>query len=105
MKNTTSSGIFIGYDRNPTAFKIYDYINNKIVLARAVEFFEDTSNYITPAYYPDTIDFIKYYEKGGNINDNNNSTSFHNNNNDNDDNINTNTNNINNESINKILIK
>jgi len=65
FENTTS-GIFIGYDKNPTAFKIYDYMNNKIVLARAVEFFEDTpGNFKYPSYFPEFIDFVEYYEKGG----------------------------------------
>ena len=39
--------IFLGYDeRNPTAYRIYDINNNKIILSRAVEFFEDVPDNI-----------------------------------------------------------
>lgn len=33
-------GIFIGYCRNPKAYKIFDVTNNKVVISRTVDFFE-----------------------------------------------------------------
>jgi len=38
FENTTADGIFIGYCRNPTAFKIFDINKNKVVISRVVEF-------------------------------------------------------------------
>ncbi|OUM62317.1 hypothetical protein PIROE2DRAFT_44391 [Piromyces sp. E2] len=40
--DSTLPGIFLGYDDiNHTAYRIYDSSNNKIVLSRSVQFFED----------------------------------------------------------------
>jgi len=41
--NNASPGIFLGYSENPKAYKILDIINNKIILSRTVEFFEDSA--------------------------------------------------------------
>jgi len=42
FQNNASPGIFLGYAENPTAYKILDITNNKIILSRNVEFFEFT---------------------------------------------------------------
>ncbi|ORX44052.1 hypothetical protein BCR36DRAFT_236361, partial [Piromyces finnis] len=42
LSNFTLPGIFLGYDHNSSAFRIFDFTNNKIVISRSVEFFEDT---------------------------------------------------------------
>ena len=39
--NNAMPGIFLGYSYNPTAYKILDIHNNKIILSRTVDFFED----------------------------------------------------------------
>ena len=64
FSNTTLPGIFLGYDEiNHTAYKIYDIKNNKIVLARTVEFLEDElANISAPLTSPDSINFTNYYE-------------------------------------------
>jgi len=111
-ENSTHPGIFIGYDQNPAAYRIYDKINNKVVLARAVEFFEETPGSLNgPSSVPniinlsnieeekDRVDFHNYcyYDDSDNIvnlnNTNNNDTNNENNNID----INNNTNNKNND--------
>lgn len=43
FENNAMPGIFIGYCKNPKAYKIFDITNNKIVISRVVEFFENTS--------------------------------------------------------------
>ena len=35
-------GIFIGYCNNPEAYKIFDITNNKVVISRTVDFYEDS---------------------------------------------------------------
>jgi len=103
--NTTLPGIFLGYDEiNHTAYKIYDIKNNKIILARTVEFLEDEpANLSAPLSSPDNINFTNYYEdeeidymnsddNGNNINDENNEYNIiYNINNNNNDNNNNNT--------------
>jgi len=42
FQNNSSPGIFLGYADNPTAYKILDITNNKIIISRNVEFFEFT---------------------------------------------------------------
>lgn len=71
--DTTLPGTFIGYDEdNHTAYRIFDYNNNKVVLSRAVSFFEDTpSNISAPSTTPETIDLHQIYELGGNPPDKN----------------------------------
>lgn len=42
--------------KNPAAYRIYDKINNKVVLARAVEFFEETPGSLNgPSSIPNII--------------------------------------------------
>jgi len=101
FENSSSPGIFIGYDRNPTAYRIYDTQHNKIILSGAVEFFEDMPvKSICPSSPPDIIDFSLYYENGGSDSntDKNTKVSFQNNENDNNsidenNNVNFNSNN------------
>jgi len=52
-------GIFLGYDDiNPTAYIIFDINNNKVILSRTVEFFEDTPGYTpAPSSTPEIVDF------------------------------------------------
>jgi len=70
LDNTSLPGIFIGYDRNTAAYRIYDTTNNKIVLSRSVYFFEDTpGNCPSPPSFPDFINLDPYYESGGNEED------------------------------------
>jgi len=45
FENNSLSGIFLGYSNNPSAYKILDISNNKIVLFRKVEFFEHIPGY------------------------------------------------------------
>ena len=110
FENSTHPGIFIGYDINPTAFRIYDKINNKVILTKAVEFFEDvpgctkaTSSIpeiedLTNDNENDNnrIDFHSYSYRDNNDNYNNNNNNNSNGDNDNDDNNNNNDNNTNN---------
>ena len=72
FNNTTHPGIFIGYDEvNHTAYKIYDSIDNKIILARAVIFFEDEpANIPAPLSNPTYQNFLPYYETGGTVDKN-----------------------------------
>ena len=42
FQNNSSPGIFLGYIDNPTAYKILNKTNNKIIISRNVEFFEFT---------------------------------------------------------------
>jgi len=42
FENNSLPGIFLGYSDNPSAYKILDISNNKIVFSRTVEFFEHT---------------------------------------------------------------
>jgi len=67
FNNTTHPGIFIGYDEvNHTTYKIYDTIDNKIILACAVIFFEDEpANIPAPLSNPTYQNFLPYYEVGG----------------------------------------
>jgi len=59
FNGTSLPGIFLGYDdKNPTAYIIYDTTNNKIVLSRTVEFFEDTpGNISAPSTRPEIYNF------------------------------------------------
>jgi len=71
LNNSTSPGIFIGYDDiNHTAYKIYDFYNNKIITSRAVEFYEDTfPNVSAPPSYPSSIPFSPFFEVEGETDD------------------------------------
>ena len=40
FQNNASPGIFLRYSENPTAYKILNITNNKIIISRNVEFFE-----------------------------------------------------------------
>ena len=42
FENTALPGIFIGYPQNTNAYKIFDVTNNKVIIARVVEFFENS---------------------------------------------------------------
>ena len=55
--NNTFPEIFLGYSQNPSAYKIYDTINKKIILSRTVEFFENYpgNNYTNFVYHSHTI--------------------------------------------------
>ena len=123
LSNSTLPGIFLGYDNNPTAFKIYDTTNNKIVISRSVVFFEDTpGNGSAPTSSPDLINLIPYYVSEGseddsdvvefsqvfthnqsnqntnnNNNNDNNTMDVNNNMNENNANLNMNNNNNNND--------
>ena len=66
--NSSSPGIFIGYDQNPTAYRIYDPNQNMIILSRSVEFFENIPvKFVIPSSPPEIFNFIPYYGKGGNV--------------------------------------
>ena len=95
--NSTFSGIFLGYDTNPSAYRIYDPSNNKIILSKAVVFFEDyPANLSAPSSPPDIYNFLPYNEIGGSMDDDNLSEDFNNINNNNNNNINNTFNNNNN---------
>ena len=57
LSNSSLPGIFLGYDNNnPSAYRVYDITNNKVVISRSVVFFEDTpGNGTAPASTPDLI--------------------------------------------------
>ena len=96
LTNSALPEIFLGYDNNPSAFRIYDITNNKVVISRAVVFFEDSSgNCDALSSSPDFINLTPYYENGGS--DIDDDIGFHNNNNNISDN--NNNNNINNNNI------
>ena len=63
FSDTTLQGIFLGYDDvNHTAFKIFDPLNNKIILSRAVSFLENhPGNIASPSSPPDIVDFLRLY--------------------------------------------
>ena len=109
LSNSALPGIFLGYDLNPSTYKIYDITNNKVILSRSVIFFEDNpDNCNSPSSIPDFINFTPYYENGGDNNsDIDNDYDFYlssdsnvNNNNNNNNNNNINNNNNNNNNIN-----
>jgi len=56
---------FLGYCKNPTAFKIFDINNNKIIISRVVEFFENepANFYFTKQIHNTYNDDIKHYQK------------------------------------------
>jgi len=59
-------GIFLGYDSNPTAYRIYDILNNKAVISCSVVFFEDIlGNGSASSSTPNIINLTPYYENGG----------------------------------------
>eukprot|EP00833_Pecoramyces_ruminatium_P015816 jgi/Orpsp1_1/1189848/evm.model.d7180000074941.1 len=111
LSNSALPGIFIGYDINPAAYKIYDTTNNKIILSRSVVFYEDIpGNCGPPSSSPDFLNFTPYYEIGGNedeldfpleadIDNNNNNNNLDNNNNYNDNNNINNNNNMTNNNF------
>lgn len=41
LLNYAFPGIFLGYDSNPSAYRIYDNTNNKMVLSRSIFFFKN----------------------------------------------------------------
>jgi len=102
LHNTSLPGIFIGYDSNPTTYRIYDITNNKVVISHSVVFFEDTpGNCSAPSSIPDTINLTPYYEIGGSSNEVSvefNDNNMNNNMNNNESTINKD--NLNNNSIN-----
>ena len=65
FNGTSLPGIFLGYDEtNPTAYIIYDTTNNKIVLARTVEFFEDVpGNASAPPSTPEMFYFNRVMDE------------------------------------------
>ena len=64
--NSALPGIFIGYDTNPSAYRIYDITNNKVILSRSVVFFEDIpGNCSAPSSPPELLNFTPYYEIEG----------------------------------------
>jgi len=58
--DSTLSGIFLGYDDiNHTAYRIFDISNNKVVLSRAVSFFEDVpGNSPAPFSIPEFLNIL-----------------------------------------------
>jgi len=111
LSNSALPGIFIGYDQNPSAYRVYDITNNKVILSRSVVFFEDSpGNCNSPSSIPDFINFTPYYENGGDdvsdiendydfyLSIDNNSNNINNSDNNNNNNINNsnNSNDINN---------
>ena len=65
-----SPGIFIGYCQNHSAYKIFDIVNNKVLISRSIEFFENSpANF----YFDKTIENINENElpnNNYNINEN-----------------------------------
>ena len=56
LLNSALPGIFLGYDSNPSAYRIYDVNNNKIILSRSIVFFENISgNCASPKSPPEFI--------------------------------------------------
>jgi len=101
LTNTSLPGIFLGYDTNPTAYRIFDITNNKVVISRSVVFFEDIpGNGSAPSSPPDLINFTPYYEIGGS-NDDEDVVDFEDNN-VNDKSINENNNNMENSTNNNV---
>ena len=101
--NSTLPGIFLGYDSNPSAYRIYVY-NNQIILSRSIVFFKNIpGNCASPKSPPEFINFNLYYEIEGedihiNKDGNNNIKDFNyinNNNSANDNNSDYPNNNIN----------
>ena len=94
LLNSALPDIFLGYDSNPSAYRIYDVNNNKIILSRSVVFFENIpGNCASPKSLPEFINFTPYYEIEGedllvNEDGNNDIKDFNNINNDNNDNDN-----------------
>jgi len=72
--NTTSQGIFLGYhDTNNTAYKIYDFNTNKIIISKVVEFFENVPGNIgAPNNIPELIHFSNVEEVDDNTYNNKN---------------------------------
>jgi len=65
LSNSALPGIFLGYDNNPSAFRIYDITNNKIVISHSVVFFEDSpGNCNSPSSFLDFISLTPYCENG-----------------------------------------
>jgi len=69
--DSTLPGIFLGYDDiNHTAYRIFDISNNKVVLSRAVSFFEDVpGNSPAPFSTPEFLNILDINKLGGNDND------------------------------------
>ena len=65
--NNILPGIFLEYSNNPYTYKILDITNNKIVLSRSVDFFENTpgNNYLTHCHLI-PFNFITNHEIRGN---------------------------------------
>jgi len=97
LSNFALPGSLIDYNQNPSAYKIYDITNNKVILSRSVVFFEDTPGNCNSPSIPEFINFIPYYEIGGDSNDDDFDFHLNTDNTDNtDNNINNNINNDNN---------
>ena len=66
--DSTLPGIFLGYDGiNHTAYRIFDISNNKVVLSRAVSFFEDVpGNSPAPFSIPEFLNILDINKLGGN---------------------------------------
>jgi len=83
LENTASPGIFIGYCNNPTAFKIFDINNKRVIYSRVVEFYENEpanfyfNNQINNTNQNEAINYYKYlstnhlYNQNVNINNQN----------------------------------
>eukprot|EP00833_Pecoramyces_ruminatium_P010680 jgi/Orpsp1_1/1184712/evm.model.c7180000090672.1 len=94
LDNTSLPGIFLGYERHPYNYRIYDTTNNKVIISRSVSFFEDIpGNCPSPSSSPDFINLNPYYESGGSDEDidmSNNIDIFDNTQNNNNENSNNN---------------
>ncbi|KAG4105505.1 hypothetical protein H8356DRAFT_1405855 [Neocallimastix lanati (nom. inval.)] len=86
--NSTFSGIFLGYDINPSAYRSYDP--------------NYPANISAPSSLSDIYNFLPYNEIGGSMNNDNLSEDYNNNNNINNNNNNNINNNNNNNNINNI---
>jgi len=63
FENNSSPGIFLDYSDNPSAFKIFDIKNNKIILSLSAIFFENNSaDYQFNSSTPLFSNFIPYHE-------------------------------------------
>ena len=77
FNNNSHSGIFLGYSNNTNGYKLYYIINNKIILARTVEFMENEpgnsfiNKYFTNNEFRESVNIKKlnqhnYYNKTDN---------------------------------------
>ena len=79
FENNALPDIFLGYFVNPSAYKILDTSNNRIMLSRSVEFFETFPGDTSLIHHPSSpINFLPNSKIRGNDNNNNyyNSNSY-----------------------------